>query len=211
MYFNIICGKTGSGKSRLLEALETQGAQVLDLEKLAAHRGSLLGDLPDAAQPPQKLFESLVWERLSRLDPGQPVYVEAESKKIGSLRVPDALIQKMWQSKCYVVEAAITQRVQFLKREYSHFLEDTQELQSKLELISRLHSHEVLNHWDRLAQNKQWDQLVQELLEKHYDPAYQRSILKHYGHHAERTLLRPENLEASGLNQLAADLSSSRN
>ena len=57
--FQVICGPTGSGKSRLLQTLAAQGAQVLDLEKLAAHRGSVLGHLPTESQPTQKMFETI--------------------------------------------------------------------------------------------------------------------------------------------------------
>ncbi|MGH8750149.1 MAG: tRNA 2-selenouridine(34) synthase MnmH, partial [Burkholderiales bacterium] len=94
--FRVICGPTGSGKSRLLQALARTGAQVLDLEQLAAHRGSVLGALPDEPQPAQKMFESLVWQQLQGFQTGQPVYVEAESKKIGNARIPDVLLQVMW-------------------------------------------------------------------------------------------------------------------
>ncbi|MBS0312362.1 MAG: tRNA 2-selenouridine(34) synthase MnmH, partial [Proteobacteria bacterium] len=83
--YRVVCGPTGSGKSRLLQALADAGAQVLDLEALAAHRGSLLGALPDQPQPSQKSFESAIWFALSRFDSAHPVFVESESKKIGAL------------------------------------------------------------------------------------------------------------------------------
>src|SRR5256886_10349695 len=93
--FQVVCGATGSGKSRLLAALAAQGAQVLDLERLARHRGSLLGELPGDPQPSQKMFDSLVWSALKRFDPARPVFVEAESKKIGQLQVPARLLERM--------------------------------------------------------------------------------------------------------------------
>ena len=130
--WRVVCGATGSGKSRLLQALHAAGAQVLDLEDLANHRGSLLGNLPGTPQPAQKYFESLVWSKLHGFDPAQPVYVEAESKKIGNVRVPEALIAAMWQSQCIRVEASIAQRVELLKEEYPHFLADPDELGQKL-------------------------------------------------------------------------------
>ena len=113
--WRVVCGMTGTGKSRLLRALDAAGAQVLDLEALAAHRGSVLGNLPDAPQPPQKLFESRVWHALRGFDASRPVYVESESKKIGVLRVPDALIKAMWASETIVLEADVPIRVALLK------------------------------------------------------------------------------------------------
>src|SRR5688572_19867023 len=77
--FRVIHGPTGSGKSRLLAALKRTGVQALDLEDLAAHRGSVLGNLPGRPQPSQKMFESLLLEELLALDPARPVFVEGES------------------------------------------------------------------------------------------------------------------------------------
>jgi len=68
-----VCGPTGSGKSALLQALQAAGGQVLDLEQIARHKGSVLGALPDRPQPAQKRFETLLWDRLRRLDPAQAI------------------------------------------------------------------------------------------------------------------------------------------
>ena len=97
----VICGLTGSGKSRLLDALAAVDAQVLDLETLARHRGSLLGDLPDEGQPTQKTFDSGLAVALERFDPRRPVYVESESKRIGTVQVPDALLAAMRTARVY--------------------------------------------------------------------------------------------------------------
>ena len=69
--------------------------RIVDLEALAAHRGSVLGNLPDAPQPPQKLFDSQVWHALRGFDPARPVFAEAESRRIGLVTVPDALIDRL--------------------------------------------------------------------------------------------------------------------
>src|SRR3954462_251566 len=102
--FRVIHGPTGSGKSRLLAALEKAGAQALDLEGLAAHRGSVLGTLPDRPQPSQKWFESQLLQALADLDPGRPVFVEGESRKIGEVQVPSALIERMRASPCIALD-----------------------------------------------------------------------------------------------------------
>jgi tRNA 2-selenouridine synthase len=176
----VLCGLTGSGKSRLLRAIQDAGGQVLDLEALAAHRGSVLGELPDAPQPTQKMFESLVWAALRGFDRRRPVYVEAESRRIGVLRVPEALIEAMWAADCILLEAPDAARVELLKREYAHFLEQTEALARRLELLLPLHGHAIIGKWKELAAARRWDKLIVELLVRHYDPAYIRSTGKHY-------------------------------
>lgn len=178
--WRVVCGMTGTGKSRLLRALQNHGAQVLDLEDLAAHRGSVLGNLPNSKQPPQKLFESRVWHALKHLSVDKPVFVESESKKIGNLRVPETLIDAMWQSACVVVDAAMPVRVELLKDEYAHFLKDTALLNAQLDCLRALHGNAVIGEWQALAQDGAWDQLTESLLARHYDPAYTRAINNHY-------------------------------
>lgn len=178
--WRVICGLTGTGKSRLLRVLHEVGCQVLDLEALAAHRGSVLGDLPNEAQPPQKLFESRIWEALRRFDAARCVYVEAESRKVGNLRVPEALVESMWTSDCVVIEAPVPVRVALLKEEYGHFLDQPENLIARLECLTPLHGHTVIERWRNLALARQWDELIADLLVKHYDPAYSRAITKHY-------------------------------
>ena len=178
--FHVVCGATGSGKSRLLEALQEAGAQVLDLELLAAHRGSVLGELPNAPQPTQKWFETALWTRLSGFDAARPVYVESESKKVGNLRVPDALILRMRDSRCFRLEAESGVRVALLMEDYAHFVADPQALGQRLDLLRDLHGAERIALWkDHLASGA-WEPLVHDLLESHYDPAYRKSLFRNY-------------------------------
>jgi tRNA 2-selenouridine synthase len=178
--WRVVCGLTGSGKSRLLGMLAQQGAQVLDLEGLAAHRGSVLGGLPHAPQPSQKMFESLIWQALRSFDPARPVYVESESKRIGQLHVPQELMDRMWASDCVQLSADPATRVELLKQEYAHFLRDPEALGRQLDCLTQLHGRDTISRWKQLAQDKDWDTLVHELLVRHYDPAYTRSIVSHY-------------------------------
>ena len=178
--WRVICGLTGTGKSRLLRSVHDAGGQVLDLEALAAHRGSVLGNLPDARQPSQKMFESRIWKALTRYDLSRPVYVEAESRKIGALRVPERLIEAMWESPCVVLESPIETRVRLLLSEYSHFLDQVGDLNSKLDCLAPLHGRGVADHWKSLALAGMWNELTADLLVRHYDPAYTRAIAKHY-------------------------------
>ena len=71
LHYRVVCGPTGSGKTRLLHALAAQGAQVLDLEALANHRSSVLGHIPGVPQPSQKAFDSLIWDALQHFDPAR--------------------------------------------------------------------------------------------------------------------------------------------
>jgi len=204
--YRVVCGATGSAKSRLLQALALAGAQVLDLEDLACHRGSVLGTLPETPQPAQKMFDSLVWDALRKLDPEHAVYVEAESKKIGQLQVPEALLACMRASPCVQIEARLGERVGFLLQEYGHFLGDPEDLKAKLDCLASLHSKDTVARWKGQIERAQWSELVADLLENHYDPAYRRATLKNFEYLAEAQTLRPETLDAASLAQMAAQL-----
>lgn len=204
--YRVICGATGSAKSRLLQALAAAGAQVLDLEALASHRGSVLGNLPNEAQPAQKKFDSLVWDALRKFDPEHTVYVEAESRKVGQLQVPDALIERMRASPCVLIEAPLAERVAFLLREYGHFLDDPRDLKAKLTALTGLHSKETIARWAEQIERKQWSELVADLLQNHYDPAYRRATLKNFALLAQAQVLRPAKLDFRTLQILAAQL-----
>ncbi|OGA96210.1 MAG: tRNA 2-selenouridine(34) synthase MnmH [Betaproteobacteria bacterium RIFCSPLOWO2_12_FULL_66_14] len=204
--YRVVCGATGSAKSRLLQALASAGAQVLDLEDLASHRGSVLGNLPEQAQPAQKMFDSLVWDALRKFDPDQVIYVEAESKKIGQLQVPDALLARMRASPCVLIEAPLAERVGFLLQEYGHFLGDPQDLKAKLDCLAGLHSKDTIARWTGQVERALWRELVADLLENHYDPAYRRATSKNFEHLAEAQVLKPARLDAASLAQMAEEL-----
>lgn len=204
--FRIIAGGTGSGKSHLLQALAEQGAQVLDLENLAQHRGSLLGRLPGQPQPSQKTFETRLWEVLRTFTPDRPVYVEAESRKVGVLSVPTGLIERMRASACVKVEVPLEARVNFLMQDYAHFLNDARLLTERLSLLVEMHGREVINHWCEMAQQHDWEPLVSELLTKHYDPAYKRSSGVGLQQLDKAQVLHITSLDHNSLMQVAADL-----
>jgi tRNA 2-selenouridine synthase len=174
--FVVISGLTGSGKSRLLAAFGAVGAQTLDLEALARHRGSLLGDLPDAPQPSQKWFESRLCAALEGFQPERPVFVESESRRIGVLQLPDALLEGMHRGRRLLLVTALAQRVELLKHDYGHFVADATRFRERLAPLSPLHGKATLSRWEALASAGDWDALVTELLEQHYDPTYARSL-----------------------------------
>jgi tRNA 2-selenouridine synthase len=204
--FVVICGLTGTGKSRLLQALALGGAQVLDLEALAAHRGSLLGDLPQIPQPAQKMFESRVLETLRACAPERPVYVESESKRIGALRLPEALAARMWQSPCVRLELSLRERVALLMEEYTHFLKGDDTLAHLLEHLAPLHGKARIAAWQAQARAGAWDTLVAELLQDHYDPAYLKSMRGHYPSFERGPALRAHARSPAAFAELALEL-----
>ena len=178
--FEVICGLTGSGKSRLLAALAAEGAQTLDLEALAKHRGSLLGDLPNDSQPSQKGFETQLCAALAGFDAARPVYVESESRRIGTVQLPDAMLDAMRGAECIRVDTPQPLRVELLKDEYAHFLADPAALSSRLARLVPLHGRKTIDCWEEAAAAGNWETLVGELLVCHYDPMYTRSIAKNF-------------------------------
>lgn len=202
----IVCGPTGSGKSALLQRIAVKGGQVLDLEDLAAHRGSVLGNLPDRPQPSQKYFESRIWDTLRKFSADQPIFVEAESIKIGRLRVPEALIARMWQSPCIRIDMPLAARVTFLTQEYAHFLQDLPELESKLRCLYALHGKDIIENWLALASSQRWTDLVEQLLVQHYDPAYRRSTLSHYPTLDVAPAFSADAIDAAALDRLASEV-----
>jgi tRNA 2-selenouridine synthase len=204
--FRVIHGATGSGKSRLLGALRRAGAQVLDLERLAAHRGSVLGGLPDRAQPTQKGFESRLLAELLALEATRPVYVEGESRKIGQIQVPEAVIARMRNAPCLLLDTTLEARVSVLLEEYRHFLTDTAALEARLRCLEPLHGAEALGRWRALAQRGEWRAFVARLLTEHYDPAYRRSALRNFARLGEAQRLRVDSCDERAFDAAAREI-----
>lgn len=200
----IICGATGSAKTRILEALSVRGAQIIDLEALAVHKGSVLGSLPGRPQPTQKWFESCLWSQLRKLDPARPVYLEAESKKIGRLQVPDPLIAAMREAECITIEASREARIAFLLRDYAYLGDDIADLQYKIGCLKSLQSNETLTRWQELAAERALEPLFAEFIDQHYDPLYRRSQNRNYVRFGEATVFESTDLSPDGLDRLAA-------
>jgi tRNA 2-selenouridine synthase len=209
--FHAICGPTGSGKSRLLQTLTTQGAQVLDLEKLAAHRGSVLGSLPSVKQPSQKSFESSIWQTLRYFNAERPVFVESESKKIGNLRVPDALMEKMRASPCITLELSRPNRVRLLLQDYAHFVTNPSTLTTKLDCLIPLQGKERIQHWQAMAHSGEMASLFDALLVHHYDPAYSRSIDRNFALIGQAKKILLDDISESTFNTAALQIRSESN
>jgi tRNA 2-selenouridine synthase len=206
--FRVVHGATGSGKSRLLAALAEAGAQVLDLEGLAEHRGSVLGALPGRAQPSQKLFESRLLAALGALDPARPVFVEGESRRIGQVQLPGALIETMRAAACLRLVAGLETRVALLLDEYRHFFAERGALEAQLDCLVDLHSRATVEEWKALAAQGDWGTMVQRLLAEHYDPAYRRSATRNFPRLAEAETVVLSDADAESFARIARRLAS---
>jgi tRNA 2-selenouridine synthase len=171
----LLDGATGVAKTDILARLAARGVQVIDLEGLAAHRGSLFGALPDAPQPPQKLFESRLLAVLESLDPARPVVVEAESSKVGDLNLPPGLWKAMTAAPRIVLAAPLPDRARYLLEAYGDIVRDRQRLDDILERLPPHHGREQKAGWRALARSGDFHALAESLIEAHYDPGYARS------------------------------------
>jgi tRNA 2-selenouridine synthase len=204
--YRVVCGLTGSGKSRLIAAIGAEGGQVLDLERLACHRGSLLGDLPDAAQPSQKAFESALFEAFSRFDASVPVYLESESQRIGRLQVPEALLDSMRAAPCIRLEATSAQRAAMLEADYAHLASDPARFGALLAPLAKLHGNATIQRWQAMMEKGAGQALAAELLEVHYDPSYERAIRANFSTYRNARVLRLDDTTDEGFRALARQL-----
>ncbi len=200
--YRVVCGPTGSGKTRLLHALHAAGAQVLDLEALASHRASVLGLIPGQPQPSQKRFEMQVWEALRAFDPTRPVFVEAESKKVGNVTLPDALIDAMHASPCLRVVLPDDERVALLLEDYPFFVQDPDFFCRRLATLVALRGRAVVDEWTAQVRRGDTEAVVRDLLLRHYDPGYANSTRRNFTQFDQATLLELPNRSPAALAQV---------
>ena len=174
----VLDGNTGSGKTEVLLKLAALGEQAIDLEGLAAHRGSLLGGFAGRPQPSQKMFESRLLGVLDGLDPARPIFVEAESSKVGERMVPPALWQAMAAAPRIELTAGPEARARYLVRAYRDIIEDRTALDEALRRLPTPPGRKRLAAWGELADAGEFEALALALMELHYDPAYRRSSRK---------------------------------
>ncbi len=202
----VIVGATGSAKTRVLDALATRGAQVLDLEALACHKGSLLGALPGVPQPTQKRFDTLLVTALEAMDLKRPVYVEGESARIGRIALPLTLVARMRESPCIEIAATPEARLAYLLRDYAYLGDDAGGLAGQLGMLKELQGKEVVQRWQAWAMAGQLEPLFAELMSLHYDPHYAKSQEKHFLKWAGRASLPSSDLSDAGIAALADGL-----
>jgi len=204
--WQVICGTTGSGKTRLLHALQAAGAQVLDLEGLAQHRSSVLGGLPGVAQPSQKQFDMRIWNALRRLDPLKPVFVESESKKVGNVAIPTALIEAMRSSPCIDLMLPDEERVALLMEDYDFFVRDSEAFCDRLDALTQLRGKQVVEAWKAQARSGQTELVVRDLLISHYDPVYVDSMRRNFSAYAQARKIQPMNRSSAAMREVAQTL-----
>lgn len=200
----VLDGYTGTAKTELLGLLATRGHQVLDLEGMANHRGSLFGEMP-GGQPSQKTFEGRLALALAQLDPGRPVVVEAESSRIGDVTVPKMMWRAMCDAPRVTVAAPRGARAAYLARTYADIARDRSALAEVIGKMRRLHAHEVIDRWIRRAESGEIEALADELMEQHYDPRYAKSRARYLDRHIAE--VRVESLAPDALDGVAERVS----
>jgi tRNA 2-selenouridine synthase len=204
--YRVISGSTGSGKTRLLQALRSEGAQVLDLEDLAQHRSSVLGHIPGQSQPSQKHFDTLVWQNLKQFDPARVVFVESESRKVGNLSIPETVILAMRNSPCYELILPFSERVALLLEDYNFFVADPELFCRRLDALIAIRGKAVVDAWKVQVQAGQFEPVVHELLEIHYDPTYASSMRRNYARFQENVKCEAVNRHPETMHELAKQL-----
>jgi tRNA 2-selenouridine synthase len=210
--FTVLHGPTGSGKTALLEALGEAGGQVLDLEALARHRGSVLGgaqgpldrvddggDAAAGAQPGQKAFETGIWQVLRGLDPGRPVYVESESRRIGRLSIPPGLFEHLIDAPCLRIAAPLEARVAHLVERYDDIYQRPDALRRRLEYFLPLVGHKTVAQWEQWIGAGRWADLARAMVCSHYDPAYRRGGDALYRRAAAAQVIALERLDRAAI------------
>ncbi|MEO8926377.1 MAG: tRNA 2-selenouridine(34) synthase MnmH [Caulobacteraceae bacterium] len=200
----LLDGNTGSAKTEILGRLAAGGVQTLDLEGLAAHRGSLFGAMAGSPQPSQKLFETRLLEALGRLDPARPVVVEAESSKIGDLNVPPTLWKVMTAAPRVELQAPRAARARYLAGAYGDITADRAALEAILARLPGRHGRERLAAWRSLVREGAFEALAEALMEAHYDPAYDRA--RRADHRPRAGVVTLDNLKPASQRAAAAEI-----
>jgi tRNA 2-selenouridine synthase len=117
----VLGGKTGSGKTEILDHMQENGEQVVDLEGLANHKGSAFGDLGQERQPSSEQFENDLYAVIATLDPAEVTFVEDESRGIGRVSIPDVFYQTMRGAPVVFLDVPKEERIRRLVREYASF------------------------------------------------------------------------------------------
>tara|TARA_R110000868_G_scaffold6550_2_gene37003 strand:+ start:79677 stop:80756 length:1080 start_codon:yes stop_codon:yes gene_type:complete len=204
MPFILIDGQTGTAKTAILLELHKRGAQILDLEGLAKHRGSAFGDFASTPQPGQKRFETLIWQELRGMDLARPIYVEAESNMVGRRQLPARIWSAMKEAPRIVVSAPVPARAAYLVEAYPDLISDAGKLDASLAQLASRHAKTLVASWRDMFAAQDYRSLAAGLIEAHYDPAYNRARQ----HRDDKPVLsvHADRLDAAGIEALAAQI-----
>ncbi len=170
----VLTGSTGSGKSDLLAYLKSKGEQVLELEELACHKGSVFGGLGQPEQPSSEQFQNNLFERFLEFEIDRPIWIEDESIGIGNVFIPEPLWHQMNKAPCVRIELEKDERIQRLMNEYGMFPVDL--LEEKIKRVAKRLGDKVAPTIDSLHSGD-LKTTVSNLL-FYYDKAYNNSIIK---------------------------------
>ena len=168
----VLDGNTGSAKTEVLNLLPARGVQVIDLEGLARHRGSLFGAM--GGQPSQKAFESALAMAIAGLDPNRPVVIEAESSKVGDCRLPPEIWKAMTRAPRLSISAPAAARASYLTQAYADICADGARLAAVIDRLRPAHAAEQIAEWQAMALTGAFTPLAESLMLRHYDPRYEK-------------------------------------
>ena len=188
--FLVLAGNTGSGKSLVLECLQEQGENMLHLEELADHKGSVLGhnNYLEGVQPSQKIFETNLWNSLRKFEPGKRIWIENEGNKIGKIVVPLCLAKVIQSSSKIFLNVDVNIRMNHILRDYHHFTQNPDLLLGLLDLLTKHVGKKQITEWRKMVNEKDFPQLVKSLLEEHYDKTYEFGKKNKYGTNKETNM-----------------------
>ena len=169
----VLDGNTGSAKTAVLQVAAAQGAQVIDLEGLANHRGSIFGAMP-GGQPAQTGFEARLAVALAQLDPARPLILEGESSKVGQIALPKCVWTALRAAPRVRLVAPLSERAAYLARAYADIVADPARLVRLIDQLRPYHAAEVIHSWHVLAEAGAFEALAADLMQRHYDPRYEK-------------------------------------
>jgi len=175
----VLAGRTGAGKTMVLRKLGELGAAIIDLEGLAVHRGSVFGVVGE--QPSQRKFESGLCACMEAVRGAPVVFVESESRKVGSVHVPGILLARMREAPVIRLEAPASIRARHIIGEYGNYVESSTLFENTLEQIVRYAGKRKVAEWTALHAAGRFGELVERMLEEFYDIGYGRSLERNYG------------------------------
>ena len=172
--FNQIMGITGVGKTLFLKEL-SKTSQVIDFEGMAKHKGSILGDIPNKEQPSQKFFETCIYEKLNNFDRKKDIWVEAESIKVGKLSIPSKIWKLMPLGKNIKLIASIHERTKYILKDYKYFTVKPELMEKAIRVLKQIISKKDFVNIEESLKNKDYYDLVKNLIIFHYDKAYKKT------------------------------------